>query len=83
MLEVILKAGDTSDDYTVSIPITRDDINEANEGFMIVMRPNEEKSNAEDIKNLEYRDNGITLGVIADDDSEYINISCINAHGLQ
>lgn len=71
ILEVILEAGDTSDDYTRSIPITRDEINEANEGFMIVMRANEEKSNPEDIKNLEFQDNGVTLGVITDDDSEY------------
>lgn len=69
-LELVLKAGITRDDYTVSIPVTRDDINEAQEGFMIVMRANEEKSSVEDVKNLQYRDNGVTLGIIDDDDRE-------------
>lgn len=69
-LELVLKAGITRDDYTVSIPVTRDNINEAQEGFMIVMRVNEGKSNVEDVKNLQYRDNGVTLGIIDDDDRE-------------
>lgn len=67
---MVLKASITRDDYTVSIPVTRDDINEAKEGFMIVMRANEEKSSPEDVKNLQYRDNGVTLGIIDDDDRE-------------
>ena len=66
--EVVLQASSTIDDYSVSIPITNDTINEASEGFMIVMRANEVKSNPEDIKNLQYQDNGVTLGVIDDDD---------------
>ena len=66
--EVVLQASSTRDDYSVSIPITKDTINEASEGFMIVMRANAVKSNLEDVQNLQYQDNGVTLGVIDDDD---------------
>ena len=73
--EVVIQASDTRDDYSVSIPITRDTINEASEGFMIVISANEAKSNPEDIKNLRHQDNGeVTLAVINDDDSKLYNI---------
>ena len=66
--EVIIRATNTRDDYTAVIPITLDLINEADEGFMVVMRANEVRSNAEDIQNLNYTGNGVTLAVIRDDD---------------
>lgn len=74
VLEVVIKAGNSRIMESVNINITRDEINEAKEGFMIVMRANEEKSSVEDVKNLQFRDDGATLGIIDDDDREYINI---------
>lgn len=68
--EVIVRATTTRDDYTAVIPITLDLINEADEGFMVVMRVNEDRSNAEDIQNLNYT-RGVTLAVIRDDDREF------------
>ena len=68
--EVIVRATTTRDDYTAVIPITLDLINEADEGFMVVMRANEDRSNAEDIQNLNYT-RGVTLAVIRDDDREF------------
>ena len=68
--ELVLSAGLTSDDYIVSIPITRDSFNEASEGFMIVMRPDESRSNPADVANIVYQNGGVALGVIDDDDRE-------------
>lgn len=70
--QLILRAGTTSDDYTVTIPVTRDLFNEAKEGFMIVMRPNVTRSDSRDVANINYQNDGVTLGVIDDDDRKYI-----------
>ena len=69
--QLMLRAGSSSDDYTVSIPITRDSYNEANEGFMIVMSPDVDRSNADDVANINFQNNGVALGVIDDDDREF------------
>lgn len=66
--EVIIRPTNSRDDYTAIIPITLDTINEADEGFMVVMRANEVRSNAGDVENLEFLGNGVTLAVIRDDD---------------
>ena len=65
--ELVLRAGLTSDDYDIFFPITRDSFNEASEGFMIVLRPNT-NNNPQDLENLMFRDNGVSLGIIDDDD---------------
>lgn len=76
-IQIVLNAGVTSDDYSVSIPITRDSFNEASEGFMIVMRADETLSNVADLNNIFYQDNGVALGVIDDDDRKYQMIVCV------
>ena len=69
---LILEASITSDDYMITIPVTKDSINEESEGFMIVMRPDEGRSNPEDVARLTYQNNGVALGVIDDDDRELV-----------
>ena len=73
--QLILRAGISSDDYTISIPVTRDSFNEASEGFMIVMRPDNERSNPVDVANINFQNNGVALGVIDDDDREFYDLA--------
>ena len=70
VITIVLSAGVSTDDYSVSIPITIDMFNEASEGFMIVMRADASRSNPVDIQNIMYREDGVALGVIDDDDRE-------------
>ena len=80
--QLVIKASITSDDYTISIPITTDAINEASEGFMIVMRPDEARSNPEDVAKLTLSNNGVALGVIDDDDRESLYIARVECFPL-
>lgn len=66
--EVVVSSGIATLDYSVSIPINNDFINEADEGFMVVVRANEDKSDPQDIADLEYVGMGVTLAIITDDD---------------
>ena len=78
--QLILSAGISSDDYTISIPVTRDSFNEASEGFMIVMRPDNERSNPVDVANINFQNNGVALGVIDDDDRKLYDSSSTDDH---
>lgn len=69
---LIIPAGSDTIDETVVIPIIDDRINEANEGFILVVRANEALSNPSDIANLVYADEGVTVLRIVDDDSTSI-----------
>ena len=65
---VVVPAGDGVVDQQVLIPIINDRINEANEGFLLVVRANEARSNPSDLANVRYKDEGVTLLRITDDD---------------
>ena len=57
------------DDFTASIPITNDGINEAQEGFLILVETSEETSVSAEAPVINYGNNGLTIGFIEDDDS--------------
>ena len=65
---VVVPAGDGVVDQQVLIPIIDDRINEANEGLLLVVRANEARSNPSDLANVRYKDEGVTLLRITDDD---------------
>ena len=67
---VVVPAGDEVVDQLVLIPIIDDKINEANEGFLLVVRANEARSNPSDLAKVVYKDEGVTLLRITDDDSK-------------
>ena len=67
---LIIPAGSDTIDQTVVIPIIEDRINEANEGFLLIVRANQVLSNPSDVANLIFIDEGVTLLRIVDDDSK-------------
>ena len=72
-----MQPGGTTVDQTVQIPIMDDRINEANEGFLLIVRADEIHSDPLDIANLGYMDEGVTLLRITDDDSKIYTIIII------
>jgi hypothetical protein len=56
------------DDFTASIPITNDGINEALEGFLILVETSEATSVNTEAPVIIYRNDGLTIGLIVDDD---------------
>ena len=69
-----MPAGNDVIDQIVTIPIIDDRINEANEGFLLIVRANEARNNPSDLINVRYIDEGVTLLRITDDDSELPSI---------
>ena len=67
---IVIPPGGNTIDQNVLIPIIDDRINEANEGFLLIVRANEAGNNLLDLANLEYMDEGVTLLRITDDDSK-------------
>ena len=67
---MVLKASNTRDDYSVSIPIVSDSINEADEGFMLVMTVNEARSSI-NMNQVTFLGGGVALAKIKDDDCKY------------
>ena len=72
MRTLVIPAGNDIIDRKVLIPIIDDRINEANEGFMLVVRANEELSDPQDLANVDYMDEGVSILRITDDDSTFI-----------
>lgn len=72
--ELVVPSGIATVDYSVSIPINNDLINEADEGFLVVVRANENKSDPQDTAELEYIGEGVTLAIISDDDGMLTSI---------
>ena len=70
---VVIPAGGDTIDNTVTIPIIDDRINEATEGFLLIIRANRVNNNPSDLANLKYMDEGVTLLRITDDDSMFIH----------
>ena len=68
---MLLTASDTRDDYTVAIPIVPDSINEADEGFMLVMTVNEARSSI-NMDEIAFLGGGVALAKIKDDDCKYL-----------
>jgi hypothetical protein len=66
---LVVPAGRESIDQTISIPIVRDRINEAVEGFMLIVRANEALSNPSDLAKLNLINDGVCLLRITDDDT--------------
>ena len=58
------------DDFTASIPITNDNINEALEGFLILVETSEATSDNAEAPLIIYRNDGLTIGLIVDDDGQ-------------
>ena len=81
--EVVVSSGTATVDHSVSILINNDLINEADEGFLVVVRANEDKSDPQDVAELEYVGNGVTLAIISDDDGTFtfmvfaVNLLCV------
>ena len=69
-----MPAGNDVIDQIVTIPIIDDRINEANEGFLLIVRANEARNNPSDLVNVRYIDEGVTLLRITDNDSELPSI---------
>ena len=76
---LVVPAGRESIDQTISIPIVRDRINEAVEGFMLIVRANEALSNPSDLAKLNLINDGVCLLRITDDDSRFIQNFYIQA----
>ena len=72
MRTLVIPAGNDIIDRKVLIPIIDDRINEANEGFMLVVRANEVLSDPQDLANVNYMDEGVTILRITDDDSTFL-----------
>ena len=68
--EVLIPAGTTRGDFSVSIPVTDDSINEYDEGFLIVLEVSQETQNMAEAPTINLENDGVTLGIIANDDSE-------------
>ena len=70
-----MPAGGEVVDQQVLVPIIDDRINEANEGLLLIVRANEARNNPSDIANVRYKDEGVTLLRITDDDRESFDFS--------
>lgn len=68
--ELIIPAGRETLDISVTILINDDQINEAREGFMVVVRANEAQNSPQDISRLQYLNEGVMLAYIVDDDGK-------------
>ena len=69
--EITIPAADNlRDDFTASIPITNDNINEALEGFLILVETSEDTSTNTEAPIIIYRNDGLTIGLIVDDDGQ-------------
>ena len=64
------------DDFTASIPITNDGINEALEGFLILVETSEATSVNTEAPVIIYRNDGLTIGLIVDDDGQSTHNTC-------
>ena len=58
----------TSETVDVTIDFFDDAINEANEGFLVVVRVDPAASNPQDISNVAFERNGVAIVIILDDD---------------
>ena len=77
---ITLQSNLTLEDHKVCIDISSDSIKEANEGFLLVLRVEEEQKSH--IANS-FTNGGVALGVIMDDDGKYqIRISIIFSQRL-
>ena len=54
----------------MSIPINSDMINEAREGFLILIETSEETASLPEVPLIIYVNDGLTIGVIRDDDGQ-------------
>lgn len=82
--EVIIPAGTTRGDFSVSIPVTVDSINEYDEGFLIALAVSQETANMAEAPTIQLQNDGLTLGIIENDDSEcYASIYRGVVHHLQ
>ena len=57
-------------DFSVSVPVTIDDINENHEAFLIVVQVSPDTLAMSERPIIDLDNNGVTLGVIENDDSE-------------
>ena len=57
-----------SQDFPVSIPINLDNINEAAEGFLILVETSQQTSVMAEAPIINYARDGLAIGLIADDD---------------
>jgi len=62
-------------DREIFIPLVDDDVNEATEGFLLVIRIDEGASDPRDIENAEVIRNGVALVIITDNDGKHANLS--------
>ena len=61
-------------DVEIFIPLVDDDVNEATEGFLLVIGIDELASDPRDVENSEMIRNGVTLAVITDNDGKCANL---------
>lgn len=70
---VTIPAGDSiRNDFSVSVPINDDIINEANEGFLILVETAEETSVMPEAPIITIRRDGLAIGLITDDDGSFM-----------
>lgn len=67
---VIPAANNLREDFFVSIPINNDLINEAREGFLILIETSERTANLPEAPLITYTNDGLTIGIIRDDDGQ-------------
>ena len=72
-------ASNLRDDFTASIPITNDNINEALEGFLILVETSQDTSTNTEAPIIIYRNDGLTIGLIVDDDGQSTPHVCSHA----
>ena len=71
--ELIIDPSPTlSDDFIVSIPINNDDINEAQEAFLIRLEVSDDTLNMAEAPSILLRNEGLTIGIIVDEDSGWL-----------
>ena len=73
--EITIPASENlQDDFIVPIPITNDDLVEISEGFVILVETSEATSLNREAPVIMYPNDGLTIGIIVDDDGQYINL---------
>ena len=75
-------AANIREDFTASIPITNDNINEALEGFLLLVETSEDTSTNTEAPIIVYRNDGLTIGLIVDDDGQSTPHVCSHACSL-
>ena len=59
-----------TEDFSVSVPVTIDKINEQDEAFLIVVEVSPETTAMSEAPDIQLDNDGVTVGVIENDDSE-------------